>query len=240
MLTDLLAPPSSLNQQIGAKRRYRVIRRSLDETRQTAHALGGTVNDLILSAVSAGLQELVSSRHERLHGAHLHALVPVSMRSDQEHGELGNRVAALVVPLPMRELEPDVRFSTVCEAVRTARQHHEMELSHALLTVMEIWPEPVIASVADLMHHQPVFNLVVSNVPGPPIPLYFMGAEMLEAFPLVPLARNLTLSVGILSYQHHLTLGLWADRDLFPDLDLLVSAIDAGFAAMEKAAQHSL
>jgi diacylglycerol O-acyltransferase / wax synthase len=93
--------------------------------------------------------------------------------------------------------------------------------------------------VADLMHHQPVFNLVVSNVPGPPIPLYLMGAEMLEAFPLVPLARNLTLSIGILSYRHQLTLGLWADHDLFPDLDLLVSGIDAGFAAMEKAAPRS-
>jgi diacylglycerol O-acyltransferase / wax synthase len=240
MLTDLLAPRSSLNQQIGTTRRYRVIRRSLDQTRETAHALGGTVNDLVLSAVSAGLQELVSSRNESLHSAHLHALVPVSMRSDHDHGDLGNRVAALIVPLPVRELEPDERFAMVCEAVRTAREHHEMELSHALLTVMQIWPEPVIASVADLMHHQPVFNLVVSNVPGPPIPLYFMEAQMLEAFPLVPLARNLTLSIGILSYHHQLTLGLWADHDLFPDLDLLVSQIDAGFAAMEKATPRFL
>jgi diacylglycerol O-acyltransferase / wax synthase len=99
---------------------------------------------------------------------------------------------------------------------------------------MQIWPEPAIASVADLMHHQPVFNVVVTNVPGPSIPLYFMEAEMLEVFPLVPLARNLTLSIGILSYHHQLTLGRWADHDRFPDLDLLVSGIYAGFAAMEK------
>ncbi len=239
LLTDLLAPRSSLNQQIGGRRRYRVIRRSLEETRQTAHALGGTVNDLVLSAVSAGLQELVSSRDETLYGAHLHALVPVSMRSDDDHGALGNRLAALIVPLPVRDLDPDERFATVCAAVRKAREHHEVELSHALLTVMQIWPEPLIASVADLMHRQPLFNLVVTNVPGPPIPLYFMGAEMLEAFPLVPLAGNLTVSIGILSYHHQLTLGLWADHDRFPDLDLLVSGIDAGFAAMEKAARNS-
>jgi WS/DGAT/MGAT family acyltransferase len=237
VLTDGPAPRSSLNQQVGGRRRYRVIRRPLDEARQTAHALGGTVNDLVLSAVSSGLQDLVSSRQESIQGEHLHALVPVSMRPDDDHGGLGNRVAALIVPLPLGELDPDERFATVCEAVRTAREHHEIELTHALLTVMHIWPEPVIASVADLMHHQPLFNLVVTNVPGPPIPLYFIEAEMLEAFPLVPLTRNLTLSIGILSYHQQLTLGLWADYDRFPDLEVLVQGIDAGLAAMEKAAR---
>jgi hypothetical protein len=152
----------------------------------------------------------------------------------------GNHVAVLIVPLPTRELDPRERFATVRESVQTAREHHEIELSHGLLTVMQIWPEPVIASLAGLMHHQPIFNLVVTNVPGPPMPLYLTEAELLEAFPLVPLARNLTISIGILSYNHHLTLGLWADRGHFPDLDVLADGIVAGFAAMQKAATDAL
>jgi hypothetical protein len=96
-----------------------------------------------------------------------------------------------------------------------------------------------VAALARLVHHQPLVNLVVTNVPGPPVPLYLMGARMLEVFPIVPLARNLTVSVGILSYEHRLTLGLWADRDRFSDLEVLARGIEKGFSQLDALARST-
>jgi diacylglycerol O-acyltransferase len=231
---DVVAPRTSLNQQVGGRRKYRVIRRSLEDVRQTGHALGGSINDVVLTAVSAGLHDVVSSRKETF--ADIHALVPVSLRGDDQHSDLGNRVSALIVALPTRDLDPAERFAAVRSAVRNSREHNEVELSETALSGMDVLPEPLVASLALLTHHQPLFNLVVTNVPGPPMPLYLMGSKMLEVFPLVPLARNLTVSIGILSYNHQLALGLWSDADRFSDIDVLVDGIDDGFTALDKAA----
>jgi hypothetical protein len=118
------------------------------------------------------------------------------------------------------------RFAAVRGAARFAKAHHQQELALALLTLPEYWPEPLVVALSRLIHRQPFANLVVTNVPGPPRPLYLMGSQLLEVFPLVPLARNLTISIGILSYGQQLTIGLWADRDRCPDLGILVSGIE--------------
>lgn len=230
---ELIAPRSSLYGAIGMDRTYRVVRRSLPQVRATAKALGGTVNEVVLAAVTAGLHDLFDARDEDLRGAPLHALVPVSVRSGDEHNDLGNRVAAMLVPLPVTETGDRQRFDEVARAARYARRHHQPELSAAVLAAADHWPEAVVATIGRLVHHQPSITIVVTNVPGPPIPLYLGGAELLEMFPLCPLARNTPFSVAILSYCDQLTLGLWADDVLVPDLGVLLAGIERGFDALD-------
>lgn len=229
---DLMAPRSSLNAPVGDTRRYEVVRFSLEEARAIGRALGGTVNDVVLTAVAAGLRHLLETRHEEIDAQVLHALVPVSVRAAAEHESLGNRVAGMVVPLPVGDVEPRTRFALVAEAVRSRKAAHQPDLVGSLLAIPEHWPEPMIAAFSQLIHRQPTVNLVVTNVPGPPMPLYLMGARLLELFPVVPLGGNLTVSVGVLSYNGQLTLGLFADRRRFGDLHVFAAAIEAAFAEL--------
>lgn len=230
---DIRAPHLTINEQIGPKRAYRIVRRPLGATRELAHALGGTVNDVVLSAVAAGLGSLLTDRGD---GAEkIRVFVPVSVRGDDEHRVLGNRVTGMIVPLSVEAMDPIDRFRVTHDAVRWAKESGEAQLSSALLRFLEGFPEPVIAGVSRLVHHQPIVNLVVTNVPGPTSPLYLMGGRMLEVFPVVPLTDNLTLSVGILSYLDRLAIGLWADRRHFPDLETLARRIGQGFDDLQAA-----
>ncbi|HET6963359.1 MAG TPA: wax ester/triacylglycerol synthase family O-acyltransferase [Acidimicrobiales bacterium] len=235
LLGDLRAPHTSLNDPIGPRRVYRVVRQPLERIRRSAHALGGSVNDAVLAAVASAVYDLLEHRGEDLQGARLHALVPVSVRSDDEHEALGNRVSAMVIPLEATQPDAAARFAAAHAAVRSARAHHQVELTTALLRMAEFLPEPLLASASGLIHHQFLVNLVITNVPGPPVPLYLMGARMLEACPIVPLGGNLGVSVGILSYEGQLTFGLWADAEHVPDLDRFAKGIEHGFAALDMA-----
>lgn len=234
---DFLAPSSSLNRGVGWSRRYRVIRLSLAETKEVGHLLGGKVNDVVLCAVTEGLRSLLIARGEDPKHSDLHALVPVSLRAGHEHRALGNRLAAMIVALPITVSEVTEQFAAVQAAVRSARQHHQVDLTAFLLNTAEYWPEPLIAGVGRLVHRQPFVNLVVTNIPGPTEALYLMGSRMLEVFPIVPLARNLDVSVSVLSYQGQLGVALWADRDRFEDLDVLVDGIEGGFSRLSGAAR---
>lgn len=224
---DIRAPHLSINEHIGTKRCYRVARRPLGDTKKLAHALGGTVNDVVLTAVAAGLGSLLADRGDD--AEKIRVFVPVSERADHEHQALGNRVTGMIVPLPVAPMDPLERFRFTHDAVRWAKGAGEAQLSSTLLRFLEGFPEPVIAGASRLVHHQPIVNLVVTNVPGPPIPLYLMGGRMLEVYPVVPLIDNLTLSIGILSYLDELAFGLWADRRHFPDLQVLAERIGQGF-----------
>lgn len=230
---DIRAPHTFINEPLGAKRSYDVVRRSLGDTRELGHALGGTVNDVVLAAVASGIGTLLGARGEEVDK--IRVLVPISLRAEDEHHVLGNRVTGMVVPLPVEPMEPLERFRATHDLVRWARNAGEGELTSTFLGFTEHLPEPVISGVSRLVHHQPLINLVVTNVPGPGSPLYLMGSQMLEAFPVVPLAGNLALSIGILSYMDQLTIGLWADRAHFPDLHVLAKAIGRGFDELDAA-----
>ena len=188
---------------------------------------------MVLSAVAAGLGSLLADRGDV--AEKIRVFVPVSERGDDEHQALGNRVTGMIVPLPVGAMDPIERFRVTHDAVRWAKGAGEAQLSSALLKFLEGFPEAVIAGASRLVHHQPIVNLVVTNVPGPANPLYLMGGRMLEVFPVVPLTDNLTLSVGILSYLDQLAIGLWADRRHFPDLHVLAERIGQGFDDLEVA-----
>lgn len=229
----VLAPRSGLNQPVGPTRHLSWIRADLDEVKEAGHRRGGTTNDVVLAAVAHGLRTLLLGRGETvMPGDVLKVLVPVSRRRDQQHGALGNRLGALFVPLPIGIGDPQVRLDAVIRTSAERKERDEMSTTELLLSAADLLPTDVVARLARLTDHQPFVNLVITNVPGPPVPIYCRGARLLEAFPVVPLGGNLTIGVAVLSYDGALNLGVTADAEHVPDLDVLTSGIEAGLAAL--------
>jgi WS/DGAT/MGAT family acyltransferase len=241
------APHSSLNTPIGGRRRLMWVRQHLDEVKAAGHAHGATVNDVVLTAVAGGLRELLLARGEELPAdLVLKVLVPVSLRAETERGSLGNRVGGLLLPLPVGIGDPAERLNRVATIEHELKEHSEAEASELLLAAADLLPAPLVPAAAALMDRQRLANLVVTNVPGPSVPLYAMGAELLEAFPAVPLAGNLTLGVAVLSYRNALNLGITADTRTCPDVDAFVHGLEHAFVelgahwAPDRAVPHHL
>jgi diacylglycerol O-acyltransferase len=232
----LVAPRTSLNRPTGRSRRFGRVRVPLDEVKTVRAEFGGTINDVILAGVAGGLGRLLESRGELTPDLTLKVFCPVSVRAEDEHYRLGNRVSALFVPLPVAEPDPRKRLDRVREATEMLKASDQAVGAAALLGLGEYAAPTLLGLGARLAHHQPFFNLVCTNVPGPQVPLYCMGARMLEAYPMVPLSRNLNLGVAILSYCGALHVGLLADRDQWSDLEVLEAGIDDAFAELHKLA----
>jgi diacylglycerol O-acyltransferase / wax synthase len=189
----------------------------------------------VLAAVGGGLRSLLLARGEQLPtDLVLRVLVPVSLRRDDEHGALGNRVGAILAPLAVGIGDPDARLAAVVAAMRRRKQQPEADAVGRLLDGANALPPRAARILTRAVEHQPLVDLVVTNVPGPPVPLYAAGARMLDALPIVPLGANLTIGVAVLSYDGTLAVTLTADAGGCPDLDVLVAGIDrslAGYAA---------
>jgi diacylglycerol O-acyltransferase / wax synthase len=224
----LIAPRSSINVPIGQARRVAFVRVSLDHIVAVERRHDVTVNDVVLAAVAGGLRRMLMARGDDVDGGELQVLVPVGAPHDGDHG-LGNRVSAMLARLPVGVEDPVDRLRAVAASVAHAKVHHQAVVGQALLAVLEPVPQPVLAAAARAVHHQTVVNLVVTNVPGPRFPLYAHGAKMLEAYPIVPLAGNLSLGVAALSYDGQMHIGLYADRDACPDLERLADGIRRSF-----------
>jgi WS/DGAT/MGAT family acyltransferase len=232
----IVAPRTSLNVQVGRNRRLETVRVSLDDVKSVRHTLGGTVNDVVLAGVTGALRTLLQSRGEPVDGLTLKAMCPVSVRDEHEHMQLGNRVSGMFVALPVGDPDPASRLAAI-RATTADLKEREQAVGAAFLVGLTDYAAPTLLGLAArVAHRQPFFNLIVTNVPGPQVPLYCMGARMLEAFPIVPLARNLSLVVGILSYCGELHFGLFADRDACADLPVLAGALEDSFAELGKLA----
>lgn len=222
--SGLTAPVTSLNQPIGYHRRLEGLVVSLTDLKYTGRALGVTVNDLVLTGVAGGLRRLLLERGERP-TEELKVLVPVSTRSQRGAGRLGNQVAAILAPLPLGESDPAVRLHRVHEAMVERKGNGQADLTGLLGGLADWLPVPAVTVTARLVHRQPFVNLVVTNVPGADVDLYMMGARLEESIPVVPLAANLDLSIGVMSYRDQLAFGLYADSELCPDLPVLAEGI---------------
>ena len=218
------APECSLNRPIGPHRRWEMASLDLGAVKQVRAALGGTVNDVLLAVLTGALRELLASRGERPRGD-LRALVPVSVRSPQARGTYGNQVTAVFCPLPVGEADPVVRLQTISRATRGLKEAHQAVGALALTHLREFAPPTLAAQAARLAASSRWFNLVVTNVPGPQHPLYFLGRRLLECHPAVPLAANQTLGAALLSYDGRIGVGLLGDADLARDLAVLARAI---------------
>ena len=229
----LLAPRSSLNSPTGPARRLAWVSVRLDDVRRAGKDHGATANDVVLGAVAQGLRALLLERGQVIEGDDvLKVLVPVSLRGDGERGSLGNRVGALLLALPIGLGDPVERLEAIAVTTRRLKARREATVVDGLLTAAGFLPPALDGPISRLTDRQPFVNVVVTNVPGPPVPLYCRGARMLEAFPVVPLGGNLPLGVAILSYDGALNVSVTADGAAFPDLDLLRDGIEDGFVAV--------
>ncbi len=220
VLTDHPAPHTSLNRPVGTGRRLAIIRSRLDPTKQIAHAHHATVNDVVLAAVAGGLRQLLASRGEDVHDLVQRAMVTISTHHEQPGQARGNKPGWMMVPLPLGEPDPARRLELI--AAETAARKHKArpEAGSGIFRFAAgqrawYWHFPRQRSV----------NLVVTNVAGPPVPLYLAGARLLELFPMMPVMGNLTLVVGVLSYAGQLNLTATADRDRCPDLEVFAQGV---------------
>jgi len=238
MTRSAIAPRTSLNGRTGRHRRLSVVRVPLAEVKEIRASLGGTVNDVVLAGVAGGLRRLLQDRAEATDDLQLRVLCPVSVRSDDERGALGNKVSAMFVNLPVDDRAAPDRVDAIAAQTRDLKDRHQAAGAEMIMSMTDYVAPTLISLAARVVHRQPFINMVVTNVPGPQFPLYMMGARLLEAFPIVPLTRNLTVVVGILSYDGTMHFGLWADRDSFGDLEVFAAGIDDTFSEMVKAARE--
>jgi len=223
----LPAPQSPLNASIGRQRRVAVARADLADVKQIRKAHAGTVNDVLLTVVTGALREWLLSRGEPVvAGTSVRALVPVSLQDDES--SRGNRVSSYLVDLPVGEPNPWVRLTRLAYAMRGVAAHGQSVSADNLIALTGFAPPTLHALGARAARglSRRLFNLVVTNVPGPQVPLYAAGSQMLEVFPFVPLARGQGLSIGMTSYNGRVFFGLNADRDSVADVDVLADLIE--------------
>jgi diacylglycerol O-acyltransferase len=226
------APATRLNAEIGADRLFALARARLEEVKAVRRAADATVNDVLLAAVALMLSDyLGEDAPDRAV-----ALVPVSVRADSDRGELGNRISTVFVDLPLRGDPPD-RVRQISAAMREVKGSAQVRAGALIVGATGLAP-PIVSSLAVRVMSGPrLFNLVVSNVPGPQQTFYLAGTRLLEAFPAVPLnPRNQALSVGALSYDGTVGFGLLADRDTLPDVAEAAAGLERALAALVAAA----
>ena len=184
------APASPYNKPIGPHRRFTWVRADLRDLKAIKDELGGTVNDVVLATVAGALGKHLRRRGQSTDGLELKAMVPVSVRQDVERGALGNKVAAMMAPLPVWCQEPVARLDIVREELKGLKSGGQAVGAQVLTDLSGFAPPTIMGQASRLMSRQRFFNLVVTNVPGPQFPLYLLGRRMIDPFPMVPLARG--------------------------------------------------
>ena len=229
------APKMPWNAPVSPHRRFEVARIDLDHAKAVKAAASCTLNDVVLASVTGGLRSFLQSRNEPVDGLVLRAMCPVSVRSDDERMTLGNRVSAMVVDLPVGEPDTRRRLEALREETRQVKESGQALGVEAIISLTEYAAPTLLSLGARLASVARPVNLGITNVPGPQIPLYCMGAKMVEAFPYVGIIDNQALMVGVLSYAGQLGFGITGDRDVLPDLHVLAEAVEKSFAELAEA-----
>jgi diacylglycerol O-acyltransferase / wax synthase len=223
---QILAPRCSLNGAITSSRSVAFVRLPFEQVHDVARAFDATVNDVLLTMVAGGVRALLEGREELTECGEIQALVPVGL---EDHGDRGlrNSVSAIFARLPIAVDDPVDVLRAVSAAVGEDKRRHQALAAATFLRLLEPLPQALLATGAGFVHAQPFFNLIVTNVPGPPVPLYALGAKLLEAFPVLPLAGNQSLSVAALSYEGQLSLGVLSDPVSCPDAAVFCAGVRA-------------
>jgi diacylglycerol O-acyltransferase len=224
---SMSAPSTVFNVEIGPHRRFAITQTDLAALKRVKDAHGGTVNDVILSIVAGGIGKYLRARGHSTEGLELRAMVPVSVRAPDEHGALGNRISAMMAPLPVWCEDPVERLQVVTGQMGDLKSSGQAVGAEILTKVTDFAPPTIASQAARLQPAQRFFNLVVTNVPGPQFPLYVLGRKMESIFPMVPLARRQALCVGIMSYNGQVNFGLVGDYDAMADLDSFALDLEA-------------
>ena len=219
------APDTPLNVEIGPHRRFAIVRQELADYKTVKDALGGTVNDVVLTVVSGALGRWLRSRGIRTEGMELRALVPVSVRRQDERGTLGNRLTVMRGPLPVYITDPVARLRFVKKSMDGLKESKQAVGAATLAAVNEMAPPTILAQASRLNFSTRLCNLIVTNIPGPQAPLYVLGRQLQDLFPVAFLPRDHALAVAIMSYNGGIDYGLLADYDALPDIDVIADGI---------------
>lgn len=222
------ATASSLTGELGAVRAWTGLRINADDVRQIRAALGGTMNDVLLTAITRGFRDLLVARGEHPSAHALRTLVPVSVRGASERGRLDNRVSAFVAELPVDHADPLDRLEAVRQRLAALKGSGERQTGELLAEVAGLLPPALVAATLSAAFRLPqrFVVTVATNVPGPGHPLYAAGRRLIELYPYVPIADRLRVGVAVLSYLDGLYVGVTADRDSTPDVAVLIAGIE--------------
>jgi WS/DGAT/MGAT family acyltransferase len=231
--------PTPLNERVSPHRRFDWLVLAVDELKAVRRALGGSLNDVVLAIVTGAVRRFLEQRRFPLDGIDFRVMAPVSVRAEHERGRLGNRVSAWIVPLPLAEPDPALRLATLAAYTEELKQKRQAVAAQVLTQVADWTPATLLALGARNATRQLPFHMVVTNVPGPQLPLYLLGSRMHEIFPVVPLLDGLGLGIALFSYDGKLCWGFHADWDLVPDLDRFVASVGEAFDELRAVARRA-
>jgi diacylglycerol O-acyltransferase / wax synthase len=224
--TEAPGPRTSLHRQLGRHRRFALVRGDLDLVKRIAHAHDAKVNDVLLTVLAGGLRALLAGRGERVDGLVVRAAVPVSLHRERPGRARGNLDGMMAVPLPVGEPDDGRRLRLIATDTARRKQKPRPQGGTVFRNV------PIQRALLRLAAHQHAMSTYAANVPGPPVPLYFAGAPLLEVFPVVPLLGNISVGVGALSYAGQFNLTVVADREACPDLEVFVTGMRSSLDAL--------
>jgi diacylglycerol O-acyltransferase len=226
------APATPLNVEIGPHRRFVGIAAQLEDFKLVKDTFGGTVNDVVLTVVTGALRSFLIARGVRTEGTEMRALVPVSVRTEGEHNDLGNRIVVMRGPLPVYIADPLQRLRFVKHAMDGLKESKQALGAEVIAGAQNFAPPTILAQASRLNFSTRLFNLIVTNVPGPQFPLYVLGRRMERVFPVVFLPENHALAVAIMSYAGEMNFGLLGDFDALPDIDSIGESIAEELATL--------
>ncbi|MEA2149273.1 MAG: diacylglycerol O-acyltransferase / wax synthase [Solirubrobacteraceae bacterium] len=229
ILQLLRTPPKTpLTTKIGRHRRFVEVSCRLDDAKLVKDTFGGTVNDVVLSVVTGALRTFLENREVSTDGLELSALVPVSVRREDERGRMGNRVAVLRATLPVHVADPVARLGVVTESMTALKNSNQAVGSESVLRAQDYLP-PMVLPITTRINASPrMFNVMATNIPGPQMPLYVLGRRLVEVFPIALLHPGHPLAIAIASYDGQLNFGILGDYDAMPDIAVVADAISAG------------
>jgi WS/DGAT/MGAT family acyltransferase len=233
------APETPLNVDIGPHRRFVGIASQLADFKLVKNAFGGTVNDVVLAVVAGALRSFLLSRGVRTEGMEMRALVPVSVRAEDEHTQGGNRIVVMRGPLPVYIADPVQRLRFVSHAMDGLKESKQALGAEVIAGAQNFAPPTILAQASRLNFSTRLFNLLVTNVPGPQFPLYVLGREMLKAYPVAFLPENHALAIAIMSYNGQMNFGLLGDFDALPDIDAIGASIAEELATLVSLAREA-
>jgi WS/DGAT/MGAT family acyltransferase len=225
-------PDTPLNVRIGPHRRFEVAPARLEDLKQIKDAFGGTVNDAVLAVVAGALQRWFHARGLRTEGLELRACVPVSVRTADERGALGNRLTQLVAPLPIGVRDPVERLRLISEAMAGVKDSKQALGAQVIAGAQEFAPPTLLAQASRLNFSTRFFNLLVTNIPGPQVPLYVLGRKVEAVFPVPFLAGDRALAIAVMSYDGGMGFGLLGDLDAMADLVIVATGIEESLAEL--------
>src|SRR5215475_11486426 len=231
---------SCLNGTIGPGRRWAWTTASLNRVKEIRTEFGGTVNDVLLAAITRGFRDLLMERRELDDGLIVRSLVPISIRCAEDRGAMTNRLSAVLANLPVAEPDPIRRLQLVSDQMDHIKRTHQAAGAELLTQMLGAAPPTLqmLCARAAFQIPQPLVQTVTTNVPGPQFPLYILGRQMLQAHPYVPIGDNVKIAIAIFSYLGQLSFGITADSSAATDMDILAQGIHRGLAELQPQRPH--